>query len=277
MVRRRRPPAKPEPEAEEPPEEPELVWLSVGARGKAKTAYEAELAAHAEEYVELAFEAKTIGVEDNRVLQAAADFDRRYKSASSAATHQLIEAAFDPGFPSVSMVRHLRELRYHVQFFVPESAELTYYRRPPVKRRGRKAQKWSLLTSCWKERAVDPGEFFETTDLLRRIFDFDWEVAIRSHGLDLHIVKLQRDPTTWRDIDKNGIHDEIDEVRAVLSRHQALVYGVFDYLAALFSDHEHVPGEPDIFNITFQAFMTLVRSHAPCSMLTLRANVPPLF
>lgn len=85
------------------------------------------------------------------------------------------------------------------------------------------------------------------------------QVAVRSHELAWHIVKSHRDPTTWRDLDRNGVHDEVDEVRDTLWQHARTIYGAFDFYAALYSDGQAVPGEPDVFNLPMNAYMALVK------------------
>ena len=40
-------------------------------------------------------------------------------------------------------------------------------------------------------------------------------------------------------------------MREALWSHHRLVYGAYDYYAALYSDNENAPGEPDVFNVSF--------------------------
>ena len=67
-----------------------------------------------------------------------------------------------------------------------------------------------------------------------------------------YIVKCHNDPSTWRDIDKNGVHDEVDEVREALWQHHHLLYGYYDWFATVYSENENAPGEPDVYNISFK-------------------------
>ena len=124
---------------------------------------------------------------------------------------------------------------------------------------------------------------------------------MRSHELSFYIVKSHRDPSTWRDIDKNGMHDEVgggregmaeradgyapspsharrtftarahttssrvcggacphtqvDEVAEALFQHHRLLYGAYDHYAAKYSENETAPGEPDVWNVSFTAYM----------------------
>ena len=93
---------------------------------------------------------------------------------------------------------------------------------------------------------------------MRTLFMNDWHVAVRSHDLAWYIVKVHHDPGTWKDIDRNGVHDEVDEVREQLWRHHRLLYNTFDFYSALYSENENSPGEPDVFNMSFNAYMNVV-------------------
>lgn len=211
---------------------------------------------HAEEYLELAFEAEAEGIDGPR-LDAASTFDGRYKGAAGTAHAHLVDSVFDPsGKGSAHIVKQIRELRYAAKYFVPERVEMGFARPPKVAVRRRKpVARWQLPTSCWKPRLDNEQSrsFFETPDALKRMFDLDWQVACKGHDLSMYIVKCHRDPSTWRDIDANGVHDEVDEVRDALYRHAHLIYGAYDYYASLHSDYEPIPGEPDVYNGTSRA------------------------
>ena len=58
------------------------------------------------------------------------------------------------------------------------------------------------------------------------------------------------------------MHDEVDEVREALWQHHRVLYGAFDYYSTLYSDNENSPGEPDVFNMSFTAYMAMVASGA---------------
>jgi len=121
--------------------------------------------------------------------------------------------------------------------------------------------RWHLEDSIWgKER-------FQTKEDSRKMFLLDWDLAVRSHELGWFIVKCHNDPSQWRDLDRNGIHDEVDEVREVLWEYQAVLNGAFDYYAALFSEAEVTAGEPDIYHISFNGFMAWVEQ---CKLLSRR-------
>jgi len=49
--------------------------------------------------------------------------------------------------------------------------------------------------------------------------------------------------------------DEVDRVREVLWQHHRLIYGSFDYYASLYSEGQTAEGEPDIYNMSFNAFL----------------------
>ena len=129
-----------------------------------------------------------------------------------------------------------------------------------IKGKKKKRQRWSLETSCWAPRKLWglSRDFFETSEALRSLFMADWDVAVRSHELGITIVKCQRDPSSWRDIDRNGTHDEVDEVREALWANARHIYAAHEYYSALYSDHETVTGEPDVYNMTLNAYMSWV-------------------
>ena len=246
----------------------------------------------AESYVELAFEAEASGVPLDEDAQAAAErFDQRHLDYASKARHQLIETAMSPHdlIYSRGLINEIVTLGRN-RFFVPESLNITQAIKGKVWKPKRK--KWTLPTSIWKDRlhnygqqqhtAAPPltthpltthptplpfhtGDFFETVDAMRNLFELDWDIAVRAHELAWHIVKCQRDPSTWRDMDKNGVHDEVDEVKEALFQHHRMIYGAFDYYSALYSEQESTQGEPDVFNMTFASFMSLVEK---CKMMS---------
>ena len=57
-------------------------------------------------------------------------------------------------------------------------------------------------------------------------------------------------------------------MREALWSHHRLVYGAYDYYAALYSDNENTPGEPDVFNISFNSYMQFVEHNGMVSKRT---------
>jgi len=137
--------------------------------------------------------------------------------------------------------------------------------------RKRVRRRWQLEESIWAPRRLwgASRDFFETPESLRQLFMADWQVAVRAHDLGWLIVKSHHDPTTWRDLDRNGIHDEIDEVREALWQHHRIVYGAFEYYALLYSETETAPGEADVYNVSFNGFMRFV---AECRLTSRRVS-----
>ena len=54
-------------------------------------------------------------------------------------------------------------------------------------------------------------------------------------------------------------------MRETLWQHHRLLYGAHDYYSCLYSDNENAPGEPDVFNISFHAFMNMCEHNAMVS------------
>ena len=230
-------------------------------RQKRKAALESLLALSAEEYVELAFEAANASTsmfeeeDDDKTMAAAKEFDTKHIEHSTACRGHLVSLEYTPAdiLEQRSYNRRLKDLRRN-RYFIRESVSVA----KGIKAKRRRKPRWRLETSCWAERAKSGNaapDFFETSDALRRMFDVDWGIASRAHELSWYILKCQADPSEWRNLNKDSAHDEVEEVKEVLWQHHRLLYGAFDYYAALYSDMENAPGEPDIFNISFPAFM----------------------
>lgn len=249
----------PAPDAVQQPQDPEpdstagIVQRSPErpktAREKARDVTKRDLMHSVDNYVELTFEADTSGYRFSANHKTAAgEFDKRHRHLMSAARRRLIALSYRPT-DQRAVYEALNAVRLH-RFVVDDT---------PVKEdifrfnRKKKSPRFRLSESCWAER----GAFFETDDVLRPMFEHDWWIASRSHYLNVFIVQKCRDPKAWRDIDRDGSHDEVDEVRDALFRHVRMVYGAFDYYAALSSELDP-SGEPDVFNISFDAFMQFV-------------------
>ena len=89
------------------------------------------------------------------------------------------------------------------------------------------------------------------------MFDADWSVVWKAHGLNKSIVRYSDRPK-WRDVDGDGLHDEINEVADALWKYARLLYGAFDYYAAHFAERDKKTGEYDLFNMTFNSYLKMV-------------------
>ena len=138
-----------------------------------------------------------------------------------------------------------------------------------------KKQKWNLRTSCWRPRFMhgNSRDLFETLEAMRKLFEADWAIASRAHGLAWMIVKTSHESSTWRQLDRAAEHPEVAEVMEMLWRHHKVIYNAFDYYSSLFSEIELAAGEPDVFNISFNAFMSFCRD---CKLITKRCPVGDL-
>ena len=78
---------------------------------------------------------------------------------------------------------------------------------------------------------------------------------VRTHQLSMLILG-NRAPSGMgrRDMEHDGGGD-VDRVREVLWQHHRLIYGSFDYYASLYSEGQTAEGEPDIYNMSFNAFL----------------------
>lgn len=66
-------------------------------------------------------------------------------------------------------------------------------------------------------------------------------------------------------------------MRAALWAHHRLLYNAFDYYAALFSEGEVASGEPEIYLVTFAAFMSLVETCRMAGKRTPHADFEVIF
>ena len=119
---------------------------------------------------------------------------------------------------------------------------------------GRRRKKWKMADSVWHPRgARGLKSFYEDDELLRRTFEADWRMAIKSHALENYIMKNDDEVGTWRDEDNDGVHDEILEVKDALWRNARAIYGAFDWYAS---------NDSEGYDLSFNAFMGFVRDCA---------------
>jgi len=123
----------------------------------------------------------------------------------------------------------------------------------------------------WTPRKLfgNAKDFYETSAALRSTFDADWSLALQSHGLSLAILRRDVSGGAALDGDGNGTHDVIDEVSEVLAGSARLIFGVFDYYAALVEETRDSSGELNVFKMTFNAYMDWARR---CRLVTPHCN-----
>ena len=91
-------------------------------------------------------------------------------------------------------------------------------------------------------------------------------LARNAHGLERMIQRCGTDNDEWRDIDGDGMHDEVQEVHDALWHCAHEIYGAYDYYCVLHSNDENAKGEPDVFNITFNSYLEFIRSAIAIAM-----------
>ena len=244
-----------------------------GTRQQRALALAALHARSAEEYVELTFEASNNSIFDaldmdacEGVLTAAREFDARQMQLTDAARKSLVQLERWPADlgTRASHMRHTHDVRRN-RYIMRERLEHAMAIKGRARRR-RKRTPWRLDTSVWAERKASGNslDFFETPEALRAMFDVDWAIASKAHSLAWHIVKCQRDPRTWKSLERGGNYGEVDEVRDALWEHAKLIYGAYDYYACLYSESGEPVGddskaavEVDVYNISFASFMNM--------------------
>jgi hypothetical protein len=231
--------------------------------------HEAEQALAAEAYVELAFEAQSSGIDvDDATRSAAEAYDKLHVSSSGQARKHLIETQISPSDLWVAKAsRDLLTECMRNRYFKPEKVELGRPSAGAAVRRKRRHAGWQLSGSCWAGRMPD---MFESSENLRPMFERDWDVCVRSHELGKTILKCYHEATTWRGLDWEALlldSAEVSDAREALWMQPRVLFGAFDHYAALYSEGETSPGEPDVFNISFNAYMHFVET---CRMVSRR-------
>ena len=134
---------------------------------------------------------------------------------------------------------------------------------------------WSLPISNWKERprVADSLDFYDTEAVMRKAFDKDWSLAIRTHGLADFIKRLDDGESDDEeetaneqgdvvkvvkkvDEDGDGVDDdEVVEVALVLWKHHKLIYAMFD----VYSSMSSASGAVDVTRISSNAYRRFLK------------------
>ena len=233
---------------------------------------EATAQALAESTPELGFLAVAEGL-GAQVCKAATRFDERHLKHTGAARRELATLLAEPAaaLPRTAFRNELVKVRRN-RLVVADDPLPRGPATAAVRARSQ-AGPWSLDRSVWapRKRTGNSKDFFETSDALNNMFAHDWRLALRSHGLEWYIIKCHHDSSSWRDLDRNGTHDEVDEVTAMLARYARPIYGAFDHYATLYSEvagkaeGREGTGESDVFNVTFNAYTVFLRDCALAS------------
>lgn len=206
------------------------------------------------------------------VTTAAARFEAEHADLRQVARRQLATLSLRPQSvrSSTLYASQIGEMWWH-RLVIPDALPFPgsmLEARPPPRRRRPKRPLWRLDRSCWNIRR----EFFEEDWMLSALLDADWLVACGSHGLGwyhraptspyagspylrtthsylpshvrdaLHryISKCHHDPSDWHLLDRSVAHAGVAHAHEVLRARARLVYGTFDYYAALHSETQTV-------------------------------------
>lgn len=199
------------------------------------------------------------------ICAAAERFEASHLRHTGAARRDLAALQVEPTTPreNASFLYSVRDVRRN-RFFIAERAAAFDAPRP-AKRMA--AASWSLDRSVWapRKRTGNSRDYFETSEALSAMFTHDWGLALCSHGLEWHIIKCHHEASEWRDLDRNGVHDEVDEVTSMLFRYHRALYGAFDHYATLYSEvagkaeGREDTGEADVFNVSFNSYTAFLR------------------
>ena len=147
-----------------------------------------------------------------------------------------------------SFEKSVEEIRYN-RFFLDASAvtiarpPVDHHRAPPT---ALARIPWRLEESIWAPRkeSSDARDFYDTDAVGARAIARDWRAALKVSRLEAFINKVD-------DGDSDDELEEVDEVRDVFADHHQLVFGLFDYYAA-------VGASDDIFHIGLNGYHQLV-------------------
>lgn len=206
--------------------------------------------------------------EDEEAVKARAGFNTRHKAFSGTARGVLsFEDSASPRGPTPSYfgpasARRLGDNIIEIRRNRPvmnvkcEPTTAGIPPRPPQRFEYRPRKKWHLSNSIWHPRRLSGNsrDYYEG-GALSALFDLDWHVAIKAHGLADAIGKA----THGHSAEASTKHASIDNVRAVLADRIGLLYGLFDYYAALKEDPRDAFGELNVFSITFNSFIQFLR------------------
>lgn len=188
---------------------------------------------------------------------AAVDrFDRRHLLLTSRAETALVVAGLDGGHVERRLACFevaVSDVRFN-KFFIPEDApragQRLQTRAPNQRPLSAPAPKsvWRLETSAWanRRRTCDSRSFYDTPEVLRRMFETDWTAAVETNRRALVKFVVRHDDDGELDEDGDGVFDEVAEAKEALWKAHKLLYAMFDFYASL--------GEKDCYSITQNAY-----------------------
>ena len=169
-------------------------------------------------------------------VAAAVDvFDRRHAMLSARATAALEGAAqgdhpFERAARFEAALLAVQRHRYALPQKVRQQQKIEV--RPksaPVRRT------WRLDESIWapRQRTSESRAFYDTAALRRRMFECDWARALQANRGSLTKHILRHDDDGSLDDNGDGVPDEVQETAEALWEVHDLLYGTFDFYAAL--------------------------------------------
>ena len=209
----------------------------------------------------LAVEAELSNAQE-ALVQQAERFDAVHGQLKETARAHLAEAGKHPGASKAesSYVAALQNM-FSQRFIDPSALKADFGNGPQPKQvRKKRGPRWKLSTSFWKGRSP----LYESPSEVRATFDADWVVARSTHDLDWFIVRMTRGKSLRPRDSVHGfradvaLFPELEAVREELVKHNHLLDGAFDYYAAFASETESSDGEPDVYHISFNSFMSFV-------------------
>ena len=201
---------------------------------------------------------------EEEVVSAVSDFNFRHSRFSGTARETLSTFTEPSGeaqtsFGSkVKFRASLNDVRRN-RLFVHETYDpyITPILAKPPKVQKRK--KWRLEDSIWAPRKTTSNskDFFEDREAVKRMFDLDWGHASQTHGFEKAIQSadaraLGAGALARFDDDGDGIFDAVESTMEALWHHHHLIYGAFDYYAALMEGKRDSHGEVAIWSISYK-------------------------
>ena len=232
--------------------------------------------AEAEHYVELAYEADYLGIDDEQgQLKAANGYDARHVAAAHftqarAATMGSVPTsiAHSNGFRA-GLVLVMRNRYYEHEKYDPFGPVISPREAKRIRNFHKSRKKWLMDSSLWAPRKAvgNSKDYFETNACLLDMLDSDWHMARQHHELAWVICKAQLTDEALNKLDVkdrlDGVlsHPAVDAVHEVFKRHANLLYNVFEFYCQM--DLKIPKGRAlmkgmDVFSMTLSQFVQLV-------------------
>ena len=214
-----------------------------------------------DEYVEVEFEARSLGIVDPDALAAAKRYDVNRANYVGCTQQMIARLKYVPtSLPAAKgfdgCVREVFRNRY-----APHEHYDPFGVAREALRKHRRHRPWHLEDSIWAPRrqSGNSKDFLETQLALKQLFLTDWELAIRHHVFAYYLAVTQLGQAEARTIGKEAAIDgpAAQALRDVMCRYTTVIYNSFDYYAMLGKEFLGVDNV-EVSYMKMNQFMSLV-------------------